>query len=147
MAPACKLEISKSTICNERIVDDIASSQPSKLEVDNIVTDLSSAFDSFGFGIKHVFKTHDDIDPQGVLGMLWAPRSDELSVTTVLNIHVKKRGRYAGLALTPENINTAVLDKVIIARLSGQCFAYLNLFKLKNCSGMFFMHLVNFENF
>ena len=126
VAPACKLEISKSTICNERIVDDIASSQPSKLEVDNIVTDLSSAFDSFGFGIKHVFKTHDDIDPQGVLGMLWAPRSDELSVTTVLNIHVKKRGRYAGLALTPENINTAVLDKVIIARLSGQCFAYLN---------------------
>ena len=111
VAPACKLDISKSTICNERIVDDIASSQPSHEEVNHIVKDLSSAFDSFGFGIKHVFKTHDDIEPQGVLGMLWAPRSDELSVTTLLNIHVKKRGRYSGLALTPENIKSATAER------------------------------------
>ena len=126
ISPACKLDISKSIISNDRIVDDVCSSQKTHDQVNDIVEDLTQAFSQYGFGIKHKIKSYDDIEPQGVLGMLWAPRTDILFVTTTLNIHEKKRGKYSGLALSKENISEALLDKAVIARLSAQSFEYLN---------------------
>ena len=53
ISPACKLDISKSIISNDRVVDDVCSSQKSHEEVNDIVEDLTQAFSQYGFGIKH----------------------------------------------------------------------------------------------
>ena len=126
ISPACKLEISKSIISNDRVVDDICTSLRSHEEADRVIEDISQAFAQYGFGIKHAIKTHHVLEPQAVLGMSWIPTSDDLTVTTTLNLHSKKRGKYSGEALTAENISTAVLDKSVIARVSAQSFEYLN---------------------
>ena len=126
VSPECKLEVSKSIIANSRIVDDCCGSLQSQDEADHTIADITQAFGKFSFSIKHAFKTGDDVDPQGVLGMLWSPKSDLLSVTTVLNIHSKRRGKSSGLPLNAENIANAVLDKTRLARLAGQCFELLN---------------------
>ena len=126
ISPACKMDISKSINSNDRVVDDVCSSLRSHEEVDRVIEDLTQAFSQYGFGIKHAIKTHHVLEPQGVLGMLWSPTSDELSVTTTLNMHCKRRGKYSGKALSADNINTAVLDKAVIARISAQSFEYLN---------------------
>ena len=126
ISPACRMEISKAIISNDRVVDDVCSSLRSHEEVDKVIEDLTQAFAQYGFGIKHAIKTHHVLEPQAVLGMSWSPTADELSVTTTLNMHAKKRGKYSGKALSADNISSAILDKAVIARISAQSFEYLN---------------------
>lgn len=123
VASSCSTERGEEVVSNHRIVDDILSSERTKVKVSEVQADIRGALGEYSFEIKETFVSGQNTEPQSVLGMSWFPLQDELKLHVTLNLSNKNRGAYVESNLTSEQISNCKLTRLHTARIIGQMYS------------------------
>lgn len=85
-SPAIKLE-------EETYIDDCLSGHNSKPEDKKKVREIEDMIAPGNFGFKSVTYSGDDVEPLKILGLVWCPKKDVLSLPVRVNSSAKVKGR------------------------------------------------------
>ena len=64
-------------------------SQPIAVDIEEGIARISS---KGSFEFNPAVRTGDNVEPQRILGVIWMPRTDKLSVKCDINVHGKVKG-------------------------------------------------------
>ena len=84
-SPAIKLE-------EETYIDDCLSGHNSKPEDKKKVQEIEDMIAPGNFGFKSVTYSGDDVEPLKILGLVWCPKKDVLSLPVRVNSSAKVKG-------------------------------------------------------
>ena len=105
-------------IRRRKYVDDVVCGGKDRQHTVNLEDGIKQISSMGGFEFKPPVRSYDDVDPLKVLGVVWIPRSDMLSVKCDINIHAKVKGA----RLAPDvDLDVLNLPEEITKRIVWRC--------------------------